>query len=799
MRQLPAELRGAVRALARSPLFASVAILSLGLALALNTTMFGLVDAILHPPIAYPAPDRLYTVRFLGEDPRKIAPPELKLAAVREGVSGIEGFALNKWHAAQVVAGDEATNDLVSMVSPEFFAVAGVKPRAGRTFGPDAVGHHEAVIEFALWRRLFAERPVASGLTVEIDDQPFTVVGVMPPGMRLGVGSVWVPMGSLPTSPGRELVVPEMVMRVKPGVTRERVETELAVASRRLQAEYGSKPYPLAARLWNVQEQETPKLNDFHRLLLAVVAGILAIASANLATLLLARGAQRRRATAVRLAIGASRWAVARVVMLECALIALGGAAVGLVLSYWSMQIVAHWAPRHVPQLGEFVPTASARIFVFAFCTALVVMLVAGVMPALRASRVPPAEPLKDGGGSTRRRRDRYSVLVVAEIALSTALLMLAALATMSTWRLARHEFGFDASRVVRADVNMNARREREMRGAAAARLRAAAVERLRGTPGVRDAASVRSTQPTGLMVLGENGAAGERWINLRFYQVVSPAYLRTLGMPIVDGRDFSEGDAAGTTPVAIVDQDVARRLWPEYASPVGRMLKLGGGASDAPWVRVIGVSARRGNAPSNTTRDVARLDVYVVAPDDETPPGSFVVSTSTRHDAALPLAIRRTLRSTIGEFTWATVEPFSARFDEMLRFTGFLSMLLCALSAFALVLCAVGLYGVLAVTVSERMRELAIRIALGARVPTVARLVARDAVVMALAGVAIGAFIALGATAGMAADLLEIRFAHAKALIAAEAVLLLVVALAAWEPVRRGTRADPATMLQAS
>jgi hypothetical protein len=278
----------------------------------------------------------------------------------------------------------------------------------------------------------------------------------------------------------------------------------------------------------------------------------------------------------------------------------------------------------------------------------------------------------------------------------------------------------------------------------------------------------------------------------------VSPSYLRTLGIPVVQGRDFADGDASGREPVVIVDRAAARRLWPEYASPVGRMVKLGTRESDAPWMRVIGVTQPLGRRPDAAFWQPDDPEIYVVAPHDSLAPVSLVVATAT-HDAGLPLAVRRELRRTVGDRASVSVQSYTAAYDANVRFLGFLALLFCALSAFALVLCAVGLYGVLACTVSQRTREFAIRIALGARAPTVARLVLRDAAVMALAGVGIGALLALVATYGMAADLLAIPFAHARALIAAEAVLLVVAAAAAWEPVRRGTRADPATMLQAN
>lgn len=792
MRLLPAELRLAFRSLARRPLFATVAIASLGIALALNTTMFGLVDAILHPPVPYPDPERLYAVRWRGGDPRADVPPEVRYRALKEGLPGAAGIAGASPRAVPCEVDGVVVSEWVARVTPEYFRVVGVAPLHGRTFGPGSAAAREAIVEFALWRRAFGERPLSSGLTITIGEQPFTVVGVMPPGMRLGAGGVWIPDGSDEVPMGRM----EAMVRVRPGVTRERFNAELALVARRIDVLSGVPDRPWAAWAFSIADEQRPRLDGFQKFLLAVVGGVLAIACANLATLLLARGAARRRELAVRQAIGATRWGVAREVLAECGVIAFGGAALGLLLTRWAMTLVPHWAPAHVPQLGEFVPGISWRVFAFALLVALVVMVAAGVLPALHASRVPPAEPLKDGAGTTRRRRERWSGLVVAEVALSTMLLMFAALLVMGSWRMARFEFGFDAQRLIAASVSLP--RDRVLAPGERARLREEVATRLRAIPGVRDAASWRQSGPDGPIVMGENGRAGEKWVNVRWHKVVSPSFLHTMGIPVVQGRDFADGDASGPDPVVIVDHVTARRLWPDVPSAVGRMIKLGDERSAAPWLRVVGVAQRLGRAPDTPGHAPDDPQIYVVEPRDSAGPGQYVISTTTR-DARMVSTIRRELRRTVGPARWISASAWSAQFDETLRWTGFLAMLFTALSAFALVLCAVGLYGVLAYTVSQRLREFAIRIALGARSPAVARLVVRDASVMALAGIGIGALCALGATFGLATEYLDIRYAHARALVAAEAVLLLVATAAAWAPVRRGMRADPASMLQAN
>lgn len=794
MRMLSVDLRGAARALARSPLFATIAIVSVGLALALTTTMFALIDAALHPPVPSPYVERLFTVNWRGDDPRRFIPGEEKLRAMREGLAVAEAMATVRGHDMEVVAGREGSNETVSEVSVDYFRVLGVSAHVGRTLGPVDVGQRVAVISFGLWRSAFGERPLASTIEVTLDDASYRVVGVMPPGM---LQDIWIPEGSAPLDTSAVGKRPFAVVRVRPGVTKEGLRAEMGVIGQRLQAELGSPGYPLAPIVWD-HLPPRPEVDRIFTYLFAVAVGVLAIACANLATLLLARGAARRREMAVRLAIGASRWAVARRVLFECAWLGLGGVALGLLLTRWAARLIAHWAPRWVPQLGEFVPAPSWRVFAFGLAAAAVVMALTGVLPAVRAASVPPAEPLKDGAGTTRRRRDRYSFLVVTEVALSTGLLMAAALLLLVNWRLARYEFGFNPRRLVAASVLLPRVGPSVLSATEAQRVRGDVLTRLQSTPGVQGVATVASEWPDGPVVLGENGAAGERSINLRSYRNVSSAYLRTLGLPIIQGRDFAPGDEGGSERVAIVDEAAARRLWPEFPSPVGRMLKLGSEASPAPWVRVIGVTPSLGRRPDASLAAPDDPNIYVLSDPSRATLAGMVIAVDTR-TPEMQLTIRRLLRQAVGDRGSITVESYTAGFDEHVRLAGFLAKLFCALSVFALVLCGVGLYGVLAYAVSQRTREFAIRMALGARAPSVARLVVGEAAVMALAGIGLGAVLALVGTYGLASAVVGISLAHAKALVAAEAVLLVVAVVAAWGPVRRALRADPAHTLQAS
>ena len=285
--------------------------------------------------------------------------------------------------------------------------------------------------------------------------------------------------------------------------------------------------------------------------------------------------------------------------------------------------------------------------------------------------------------------------------------------------------------------------------------------------------------------------------MNLRQYAVVSPGYLRTVGIPVIDGRDFAEGDRSGAG-VAIVDADAARRLWPSMASPVGRMLKLGSEDSRGEWVRVVGVTPSVGPGPRRETDAAPDPNVHVVFPRDTVESRDIVIATR-KEDAGLPLRIRRALQQAVPTAGFVHVERWLAGHEDKVRFQTFLAMLYCAFSAFALVLCAAGLYGALAYSVSLRLREFSIRASLGATRRHLLPNVVHDAAVTALAGIGVGAFVALVATRYVMDALYPIAFAEVKALAIAEAILLLVAAAAALRPVLRAVRANPAEALQAT
>lgn len=783
--------------------------LSLGLALALNTTVFALSDAVLHPPVPYPQPDRVVIAGFLGGDRRQKLLYDEAFRAVRDGLTTYDAIASYRVRSATVQTATTAEDYRVYAVSPGFFDLLRVRPVLGRAFvsGDGAVSAQEAVISYRLWARLFYQRPLWPSLTLDIGGRSYTVIGVMPRGVHFPVDAdLWVPDEAAGDSSLHMSGAPTPVLRLKPDATTGAVRSQLELIARRLTAEL-SPQRPLAPKLmtpsqWLAGYRATL---PFSSLISVAVAMVLVIACANLGTMMLARGMARRRETAIRIALGASRRVVIAHVLLESGVVTACGAVLGLLLTWWSLHLIPHFASPYVPVLGDLQPVPSWRVFLFVFVATVLMLLAAGITPALRASAVDPAEPMKEGSGTTTpRMRDRYNPLIISEVALSTALLMSAALFTLYVFRIATIEFHFPVKRLVVAYVQPGA--TRLPRGGGVDRFYDDVLARARQLPHARYAATSYGDSPDGPMVYAEEGRSGERWINLRYYAVVSPDYFRTFGIPVMQGRDFEAGDASAGDGAVIVDEDAAKRLWPDVPSPVSHMIKLGDARSARPWLRVIGVVPSVDLMPAFDAASAAPRDpgIYMVDPHDRSRKARELVIQGDGIDGvhgreALALALRRMIELYAPSLGMPAARPWLEPYESVRDASAFLAWLLGTFGIFGLALCAVGLYGVLAYAVSRRVREFAIRIALGAPRREIARLVLYDVAVTALAGIGIGAFVALWVTHEMNGSLAGMRWAPAVALIMAECVLLAVAFAACLAPVRRAISADPVEALRAN
>jgi putative ABC transport system permease protein len=693
---------------------------------------------------------------------------------------------------------------LVANAPAELFDVLGVRPEVGRSFNetdtrPGALP--VVMISHELWLRFFHEQPLAKHLTLGVGRGNYEVVGVMPRGMHFPANDVWLPPGKLVGDSLMKPFGPIALVRAKVGVTRDSLQRDMDIVFAGLNAAVAPRS-PVAVRL--LQFTGGTGRNRFSNgpnPMFFVVATVLLIACANLGTMLLARGMARRREIAIRIALGASRRAIATQVLIECAIIVAVGVGLGMLLTSWAVYLLPHYATPYAPNIGDMQPTPSWRVFAFAFVIASVTLVLASALPAWRAASVDPAEPIKEGAGSSGRIRDRYNPLIVIEVALSTALLMTAALFILSVVRLSGFDFSYAAKQLQTVDMNLTTRK-RELPDSAVERFYDDLVVRVKGLPGVREAATSRAEKPKNGIVFSEEGKDGDHWMNVNNFSIVSPSYLSTLGIPMVDGRDFQPGDRGGASGVVIVDDSAAHRLWPALASPVGRMLKLGPLESNRPWLRVIGV-ARSVELQPRTDLDLPPEPMlYVLYGHDLERDRQLVVRGDgiggAEAQARLGVTIRHEIQSVAPWLYTPHVRRWLEGYDGRRQGSAFLASMFTAFGTFGLMLCAVGLYGVIAYTVSRRLRELATRIALGAQPSHIARAVLHDCAVTVLAGIGVGAFLALGVTVPFADTMFNLRYELAVALIAAETLLVGASVLACLGPIRQAVRANPVDILRA-
>jgi len=784
------DLRYALRSLRKSPGFVVVAVLSLGLGLGLVTTMFALLDAVTHPYVPYRDADRLYGVSWQASRRLPLKPFDV-FTFVRDQSRSFAAVLPVVPYYYNVMARDVAEGEVAGTeVSGRFFALLGVRPLLGRTLSGLDAGRPIAVISDEMWRRKFAGRRSLAGATVTIEHQPYSVVGVMPRGMNFPNSSVWIAMSDEAERTGAGLTNLSTVVKLKPGVTRAQADSDLANLARLLTTRFDVRGAPFWFNVHRLRE-DPMRLGDIHVAMLGAALAVLLIACANLANLMLARGLSKRREVALRLAIGASRTAVVRQMFAECALLTVGGAAAGVVFSIWGAGVLASRVPGDVWYLGIIAPQLSWRVFALSALAAAAAAVLFGLLPAIRvASSVSLDEPLKDGAGTTPRTRQRYSALVISEVALALALMMGAGLLLKVVHRIASIEYNFPARHLLSGGI-WGAVAD-SASPAEQLRLQLAVVAALRSVEGVVAAAA--SSSPA----LPESVVTAEMTDSTRVLsgaEVVTPAYLRTMGLPVLEGRDFADGDLVGNGAV-ILNTVAAARLYPR-GSAVGRMLKLGGPASDAPWVRIVGVCRTALTPEFEITDFRAEPQAYVVRAASVAARPHLLVRVSGDPDQlAVPLS--RKLRA-LGPRAIAELMPVLSYVESAVAARTFLAQLFVTMGSFALALAAVGIYGVMAYTVTRRLREFAVRVALGAQRNDLLKAVLHDGLVMTLAGTGLGAFVALWTSYFLQNVLEDVNPTDALTLVVAEAVLLAATIGACLAPALRAARADPIEILRAT
>jgi putative ABC transport system permease protein len=825
------DLRYGVRMLLKSPAFTLAAILSLAIGIGANTAIFSVINAVLWRPLPYPHPERLvYMEEYRGAE----------FVAISEANRVFDGLATWSDRDFTLTGRGPAVRLWGPHVTPEFLSLLGVTPQAGRAFAAEEFqpGHDRVVIiSDRLWRNRFGADPQIIGQAVTLDDRSYTVVGVTPPRFNFfPYADLLIPLVFTADDLKPNSCCLNSVARLKPGITLEHAQQELAVIASNSQSERAVVMQPLRESL----------VKDFRLTLLAVwgVAGfVLLIACANLANLMLARAANRQKELAVRAAIGARRLRLMRQLLTESVLVALLGGALGLLFAYFGVKLLSASNPvihqlsldpiaaydpggptfvgisifinstaeiSRIPRLGE-VAIDNAVMF-FTVVLALLTGTLFGLAPALQFSRPDLSHALKDGaavsgaGFGFRRRRHTQSLLVIGEVALALVLLAGAGLLTRSIWRLHEEKLGFQPERLLTIQLQFPSFKYRDR--AAVTTFITHLNERLADLPGVESIGAadtlplLKSGGVSSIVIEGKTDfvfsstEGPKERLPKAFFSEISPNHIRTMGIPLRQGREFNAHDNRQSSPVVIINEAMARRYWPGE-NPVGKRLKF---FYESSWLTVVGVVG----------------DVKRFALEDQTVPefylpllqrkgtdlsllisGAFVVMRVTGRPADLKDAVQQTVWSLDRDLPILRLATMEDRVADVFAPRRFIMLVFGVFAFVALLLAVIGIYGVIAYSVAQRTHEIGIRMALGATSHDVLWLVVRQGMLLTLIGVALGTGAALALTRILKNLLFGVSGTDPATFVGIALLLIGVAFIASYIPARRATKVDPLVALR--
>ena len=821
------DLNYALRSLVKTPRLTAILVVTLALATGTNTAIFSVVDALLFRPLPYPHPDRLYALTFANDQPLGLQDWSYpKYAAFAVDLTAFSSTAAYSRRVLTIeIAGQPRQTD-VEAVTPSYFSLLGATPALGRLFAPseDIVPARDAVaiLSDALWKSAFGADPHAVGHTIRIGDRQYAVVGVMPPGFQgqSGTTEMWLPVMMAAQFESGDVITEEVswwlrvVGRLKDGVSPSQALAELPAIMRRVQraapASIGSMTrngimslQMLSFRTIKVD----PAVSASFTVLLGIVCLVLLIACANTANLLLGRSVARRREFAVRRALGATRWEIVRQTITETLLIALVAGACGIVAAVWGLEWLSAAKPmnasgfwsQYARTFDYFRATLDARVLAFNFAVALVVGILAGLMPAVSASNVDLNEALKQHtGGSSRgfRALSGRGALVLGELTLSLILLISAGLMARSFERAATIDLGFQPYGVVAMATSL------EWKPVAVYR---DLLTRVSTIPGVNGAA-LMSAVPQGLgmssMAMEIEGRSARTDRIRADVNVVTPGAFSTLGIRTVAGRTFTADDREDTVRVAVVNGAFARAAWPGQ-NPIGRHMRspLRVAFGDAKnWTTVIGVVD---DALYGAVDEPRQPVLYLSAWQPLGTPaavsiGADVIVVRTELSAGgAAAAVRAAVRAVDPAAPISDIASMEERVDRATSKYRFSGVMVGALAMLALVVAAIGTYAVIAFAVASRTREIGIRIALGATRRDVLGLVMDAGVRLVLAGSALGVAGAYAGSRVLSSMLLGVTPHDPETFVIVPAVLVLVALTACYMPARRALSVDPVVALK--
>jgi putative ABC transport system permease protein len=805
------DLRYAARTLAKAPGFTLVALVTLALGIGANTAIFSIVNAVLLRPLPYHEPDRVVLLwsHWTNWTKTWVSEPELADYQQARSLEHVAAFSSTSFNLTGG-AGSEPLRVLAAQVQAPVFDALGARPLLGRVFtaDEDRPGRERVVMLVeGLWRSRFGSDPSIVGRSIELDAASYTVVGVLPASLRLPLDyanraftQIWVPLALGPVDPqerGNHGL--NALGRLKPGVTLAQAQAEIDTITRGFLQQYPDNyDDKFGLTLVPAPVEVFGDIRPALTILLLAVGAVLLIACANVANLMLARSEARQKEIAVRVALGAGRRRIVRQLLTESMMLSVVGGGAGVALAYALIQGLVALDPLKIPRVQEIA--LDARVLAFTAAIALVTGLLFGIVPALQSSRTDLQSVLKEGGRDSRvgagwLRR----VLVASEIAASVVLVAAAMLLARSFARLLDVDAGFNAAQVLTLRTSLPNATYTD--SASMVRAYADLGRRLRESPGVQAAGAV-----TGLPLATTRGDWGIRIEGRPMdpreglaadWQVVTPGYFEALGTPLRAGRTFTDADTATTLPVIVVNQTMAKKFWPG-ADAIGRRLTMG---SNDRWITVVGVVAdihHRGlDMEPRPEMYRPHTQFRYGGPDaPAVPTMTWAVRTvdDPRAATSYARAAVRAVDARLGISDIATMDEVVADSTSDRRLNMLLFVLLGTL---ALALATVGVYGVVAYSVSQRTHEIGVRMAIGARPNDVVRLMIQEGGRLAIAGVVAGSVVALAAARLIRGLLFGVSATDPLTFAAVAAGLLAVALLASYIPARRATRVDPMIALR--
>ena len=786
-----------LRWLRKNPGFTLLSVLMLAVGIGVNTAMFSVVNAVLLQPLPYPEADRIVWMNESGREirNRQVSYPNFVDWRARnqsfEAMSTFRGWSVN------ITGTDKAENLMARIVTSDYFKVMRATPILGRDFTAEDDKPGAApvtLISYGFWQQRFGGDPNIAGKEILLDDKAHTVIGVLPENFfHQGPPPLWVLMGPLNWKERDVRTGGNVIARLKPGVTIEQARADMnRVAQQLLQEHPITNAGADTVNVVSLQDSITGNVSTALKILFAAVVLVLVIACANVANLLLARAASRRKEFAVRAALGASRFRIARQMLIESLLLAVAGGIAGLILASWTNALLSRVAHETVPRMAGLM--LSGKVLAFSFFVTLLTGILFGVLPALRSSKTDLQETLKDSSATTTDTAGKKlrGTLVVAEVAFSVALLVGAGLLVKSLVLLLRSDNGFNPNGVLTMELKVSRSRGRDREELS--RLLHQVLQGVQAQPGI-EKATISAALPglsdgwqNDIAVEGYERSKGETLLNVD-WSIVTPDYFETMKIPILRGRTFTRDEDEQGNPVVLVDENLARRFWPN-GDALGKRI-----AYDSPtWHEIIGVVPE-----VRTFGSDAKPLIRIYTPLGRFPQRGVTLSirASNVDPTALTAAVTRTVYEVDRDLPIAevaTLDDILAREASTRRFN---ALLFSVFAALALVLAVTGVYGVLSYSVSQRTHEVGIRMALGAGRRDVLRLFIGQGMRLVLLGLVIGLGGAFALTRLMSSLLFGVSTTDIATFVVVGAGLTLVGIFACYLPARRATRVDPLIALR--